>query len=359
MEKTFDAAKKLREALHLIPEPSGQEVKTRTALMEYLKAGSDLEIHDCGKWFYAAHREGENLPSIAFRADMDAVSGTDGLYHGCGHDGHCSVMASLAAWTSGKSFGKNIFFLFQHAEETGDGGSECLPFFDMEKIDAIFGFHNCPGFPAGSVLMLNDTFACASKGLILAFSGTQSHAAYPENGVNPIFPMSAFFSHWDELTSPDNYRGLVLATPVCFTAGSRSFGVAAGSGEIDLTIRAWYDEDLAKLEVSAVSLASSLCEKSGVSFSCKSQDVFPANVNSPELYDVVKAAAMRAQLDCLTPHEPFRWSEDFGWYGSKTKSFMCGIGGGEDAPGLHTPAYRWNDEVTKSALRLFSEIISA
>ena len=195
MEKTFDAAKKLREALHLIPEPSGQEVKTRTALMEYLKSSSDLEIHDCGKWFYAAHREGENLPSIAFRADMDAVSGTDGLYHGCGHDGHCSVMASLAAWTSGKSFGKNIFFLFQHAEETGDGGSECLPFFDMEKIDAIFGFHNCPGFPAGSVLMLNDTFACASKGLILAFSGTQSHAAYPENGVNPIFPMSAFFSH--------------------------------------------------------------------------------------------------------------------------------------------------------------------
>ena len=115
MEKTFDAAKKLREALHLIPEPSGQEVKTRTALMEYLKASSDLEIHDCGKWFYAAHREGENLPSIAFRADMDAVSGTDGLYHGCGHDGHCSVMASLGAWTSGKSFGKNIFFLFQHA----------------------------------------------------------------------------------------------------------------------------------------------------------------------------------------------------------------------------------------------------
>ena len=113
MEKAFETARKLREALHLIPEPSGKEVKTRTALMDFLKANSDLEIRDCGKWFYAAHREGEALPSIAFRADMDAVSGTVGLYHGCGHDGHCSVMASLAAWTRGKTFGKNILALLQ------------------------------------------------------------------------------------------------------------------------------------------------------------------------------------------------------------------------------------------------------
>ena len=118
-------------------------------------------------------------------------------------------------------------------------------------------------------------------------------------------------------------------------------------------------EDLEKLESSAVSLASGLAEKTGVAFSYRTQDVFPANINAPELYDIVRTAAKTAGLDCVTPHEPFRWSEDFGWYGSKTKSFMCGIGGGEDAPGLHTPAYRWNDEVTTSALRLFSAIISA
>lgn len=360
MEKVIETAKALRSVLHGIPEASGMEVKTKAALMDFLKENSDLELHDCGKWFYAAHREGDALPSIAFRADMDAVMGADGsMYHGCGHDGHSSVMAALAAWTSGKTLGKNVFFLFQHAEETGAGGGECLPLFEMEKIDAIFGFHNCPGFPEGSVLMLHDTFACASKGLILEFLGTQSHAAYPENGVNPIFPMSEFFTHWQELTDAKNYKGLVLATPVCFSAGSRSFGVAAGTGEIDLTVRAWYDEDLNKLESSVISLAASLADKAGIRFKSSAQDVFPANVNSHELYSVVENAAAAAGLTTTTPFEPFRWSEDFGWYGSKCKAFMCGIGSGENAPGLHTPDYCWNDAVTDAAIKLFAAITNA
>ena len=187
MEKTTELAKKLQKHLHTIPELSGCETETKKALIDFLKQESDLEIIDCGKWFYAAHREEGAEEGMAFRADMDAVTGADSRpYHGCGHDGHSSVMAALAAWTTGKRFGKNLFFLFQHAEETGAGAAQCCAIFEKEKIGAIYGFHNCPGFPAGSVLLLHDTFACASKGLRLIFEGSQTHAAYPENGKNPV-----------------------------------------------------------------------------------------------------------------------------------------------------------------------------
>ncbi len=358
MKETIEKALSLREKLHRLPEASGCETETKKTLIDFLKAASDLEITDCGKWFYAAHREAAAEESIALRADMDAVTGADGKpYHGCGHDGHMSVMAALAASTTGKRLGKNVFFLFQHAEETGAGGAECCALFEKEQIDAIYGFHNCPGFPAGAILLLKDTFACASMGLILSFEGSQSHAAYPENGKNPVFPMAAFFSRWAELTDPGQYGGLTMATPVGLTAGSRSFGVAAGSGEIDLTLRAWYDADLQKLARNIKNTAEGLAIRAGIKFQTQEQDVFPATVNPPQLYGNLEKAAKQAGLGCMTPPEPFRWSEDFGHYASHCPAFFCGIGGGENAAGLHTPDYRWNDAVTDAAIRLFSALI--
>ena len=357
MKETIEKALALQRRLHAVPELSGCEAKTKETLIAFLQAESDLELVDCGKWFYAAHRESGG-PSFALRADMDAIPGADGRpYHGCGHDGHMSVMAALAAAASGKTLGKSLFFLFQHAEETGAGGAECSALFDREQVDAIFGFHNCPGFGAGHILLLRDAFACASKGLILSFAGRQSHAAYPENGVNPVFPMAAFFSHWQELTDPKQYRGLVLATPVGVQAGGRNFGVAAGSGEIDLTLRAWYDGDLDALTAKVTALAGELAEKAGVSLTVQERDVFPATHNDAVLYPLAEAAARHAGLTVETPPEPFRWSEDFGHYLRRCPAFFLGVGGGKDAAGLHTPDYRWNDAVTDAALRFFSALI--
>ena len=358
MMGALEKALALQRKLHAIPEASGCEVETKKTLIAFLRAESDLEIIDCGKWFYAAHREAGAKTGVALRADMDAVMGADAKpYHGCGHDGHASVMAALAASIKGETLGKNLFFLFQHAEETGAGGGECCALFDRERIDAIYGFHNCPGFPAGSVLLLRDTFACASMGLILSFEGSQSHAAYPENGTNPVFPMAAFFSRWEALTDPGQFSGLAMATPVGLSAGSRSFGVAAGSGEIDLTLRAWADADLQKLAARVVDTAAALAGEAGIAFRSEQQDVFPATVNAPQLYETLKSAAIRAGLPCLSPPEPFRWSEDFGHYGARCPAFFCGIGGGENAAGLHTPDYHWNEAVTDAALRLFSALI--
>ena len=359
LEKALQQAKALRAQLHDMPEASGCETKTKQTLMAFLKANSDLELVDCGKWFYAAHRECDG-EGMALRAEMDAVTGVDGRpWHGCGHDGHMAVMAALAASIRGKALGKNLFFLFQHAEETGAGGGECCALFEKEQIGGIFGFHNCPGFEAGHILLLPDTFACASKGLILFFRGKQSHAAYPENGKNPVFPMAAFFSHWAELTDPTQYRGLVLATPVGLQAGGRNFGVAAGSGEIDLTVRAWYDEDLDKLTGKVFTLAGELACQIGVIPEMREEDVFPATHNAAALYPLARQAAARAGLTVTIPPEPFRWSEDFGHYRKHCPAFFCGIGGGKDAAGLHTPDYQWNDAVTEAALRFFTALLES
>lgn len=47
----------LRHALHQCPEISGQEVRTKALLQQFLRAHTTLELQPCGEGFYAAHRE--------------------------------------------------------------------------------------------------------------------------------------------------------------------------------------------------------------------------------------------------------------------------------------------------------------
>lgn len=354
----YEQASNLQKQLHSIPEASNCETKTKETLMAFLSGYPDLELVDKGKWFYAVHREGPLAPSIAFRAEMDAMVDVDGqTYHGCGHDGHMAIVAALAAWTSGKTLRKNVYFLFQHAEETGEGAQECKELFENENVDTLYGFHNCPGYPEGSVLLLPNTVACASRGLVLHFEGEQAHAAYPESGHNPVFPIANFFSRWDELINPASYNGMVLATPIYITAGSHAFGVAAGSGEIGLTLRSWYNDDLQKIENDLIAWASELAEKAGMTLTHKIQDVFHATVNNPKIFRRCEMAVQKAGITRVCPSEPFRWSDDFGRYCSWTRTCYLGIGSGEDAQPLHTPQYQWNHAVTKTAMKLFQTII--
>ena len=59
---------------------------------------------------------------IAFRADFDAVVCQDGCaHHLCGHDGHSAILAGLALALEGIATSRDVYLIFQPAEETGQG----------------------------------------------------------------------------------------------------------------------------------------------------------------------------------------------------------------------------------------------
>ena len=50
---------------------------------------------------------------MAFRADMDAVCGSDNKAgHYCGHDGHCAILAGLAQQLSKQTLPGDVYLLF-------------------------------------------------------------------------------------------------------------------------------------------------------------------------------------------------------------------------------------------------------
>ena len=124
----------LRHQLHRYPELSMQEYRTKDTLINFIKKETDLEVTDRGHWFYACYHCGiPGAESIAFRADFDALaipeendlpycSRNPGVSHRCGHDGHSAVLAGLALEVAQYGADKDVYFIFQHAEEIGGGG---------------------------------------------------------------------------------------------------------------------------------------------------------------------------------------------------------------------------------------------
>ena len=351
VEQALAMARRLREELHGCPELSGQERKTQEVLKAFLRENTTLELVEREGWFYAAHREGEGLPNVAWRCDMDAIPGEEGPYHGCGHDGHCAAAAGLALLAEGKTLGRNLFFLFQPAEETGEGARRCLPFLQEEGIGRIFGFHNIPGFPLGAVLCREGTFACASRGLTIRLTGKQSHAAYPELGTNPAFLAAGLLEGLPALLAPERWKGLVLATVVQVAVGEKAFGVSAGEGEVSLTLRAHLGEELEQLQEEIQAYVTREGARQGIASRFVVQDAFPHTASTPALEARLEDAWRRKGLQVLPLEEPMRWSEDFGWYLGQVPGVFFGIGAGEACPGLHTPDYSFPDELLPAALK--------
>lgn len=366
----------LRKTLHENPESSMREIKTKKILMDFIREHTqNLEIVDRGAWFYVqkgakAEASEDNLTEknelksertekspIAFRADFDAVTCADGCArHLCGHDGHSAVLAGFALWLDMADTDRDVYLIFQPGEESGQGAAICSSLIDEKHIGEIYGFHNIPGYEKGEVILPKDSFACASTGMEIIITGKQSHAAYPENGVNPAGIIVGILQEMDKYLA-EKYRGIVLGTVIGIEVGSRSYGVAAGDGVLRLTLRAQFQDEYDALIAHIENTARKLSQDADATCSISRIEEFPATVNDKTCTDRIIGVAGKLNTKTVCPEEPFRWSEDFGYYLQKTKGAFMGIGCGVDHPGLHTDEYEFEDNIIMQVIEIYSSLV--
>ena len=363
-DKNLELVKKLRHELHQYAEPSNHEVWTKQHIIDFLKMHTKLEIVDKGLWFYAIYRAGEGKKNIAYRADFDAVlipetidipyaSMNPGVSHKCGHDGHSATLAGFALEIDQDGADKNIFFLFQHAEETGDGAAHCAVFIKENNIEEIFAYHNMSGMELNSINVIDGTSNFASRGMTIHMEGTPSHASQPELGKNPAFAIAKIIDAIPEWTSLENNKGLVLCTVIQVDIGERAFGISASKGDLLLTIRAQYEEELDKLQNNIEWFAKSQANNYKLEVSFSYNDIFPATYNHKESSDKIRLVSKERGFKVVEMEVGFRASEDFGHYLKQTKGSICYIGNGEDYPAIHTNRYDFPDEIIETAVELF------
>lgn len=379
--ENLEKIKRLRHELHAHPELSMEERETKKRLMEFLRENTKLFIEDRGHYFYAyANGKNEKLEPIAFRADMDALpmeekaglpygSKNPGVCHKCGHDGHCAALCGLALEADRLGTDRPVYFIFQHGEEIGGGGEECAGLIREKGIRWVFAFHNMSGYPEGQVLVKSGVTQCTSKGLTIYMEGTPAHASQPEDGKNPAAALAKLALAIEAMAGAQrgeenagqgensSFGGFVLATIVELSAGGRNFGIAASKGSVSVTLRADYERDLNRLEERIRETAQRLAKQYGLALSFEEQDFFPETVNDPEAVSLVRRAAASLKIPVRELSQPFRASEDFGYYLKQCPGAIFYIGNGEDHPQLHTAEYDFNDGILERATDLFFALL--
>lgn len=363
---------KLRHHLHTIAEVSGQEYNTSGYLKDFLKQhtmGTSVQITTTGfVWIVDTDIPG---PTLMFRAELDALaisetndfihrSADESVSHKCGHDGHMAILVGtiLSLSRDLPECGK-YYFLFQPAEETGQGAAAVLasPKFNFSP-DYIFALHNLPGYPVGTVLCRRGSLNAAVTSVVISFEGKTAHAAEPENGNNPAHAISKTIAYTERLQDPNpKAENFSLITPVYMEMGEKAYGVSAGRGEVHFTLRAWTGEELNSIKAQLLSEVDRRAIQSGLAVNTEWLESFAATNNHKEAVELVKEAALISNLNYLTTDHPFKWGEDFGLFTKKFKGGFFGLGAGEQIPALHNPDYDFPDELIVPGIAMFRQLI--
>lgn len=366
-KEILDKAIALRHELHSHPELSEQEVWTKKRLMNFLRDNTSLEVVDRGHWFYAMYASGTKNPNIAFRADFDAVaieetidlpyaSKIPGVSHKCGHDGHSASLCALAMDVDQNGADRDVFFIFQHAEENAAGAKECVPIIDERNISEIYTFHNMPGVPKGSVAIKDGTMWCASEGMVIHFKGTPAHASLPETGSNPALAIADLIRLIPDLIKPGNNKGLVLCTVIQVDLGEEAFGISASEGKLLLTCRGQIESEMDQLSDTLEQKAKEFAKRDGLKVDFAYYDVFPETVNDPESANKVRKACQNLNIPLIEMKDPIRSSEDMGHFFKRTKGAFFLMGTGDQAP-IHTFEYDFCDDIMEPTVTVFRELI--
>lgn len=352
----------LRRRLHECPERSGQERRTMATIRAFLEEHTSLTLEDRGGWLLATHREGDDLPSVGFRADMDALPATHppGACHGCGHDGHSAILCGLGLLLEGRRVGKNVQLIFQAAEETGDGAKRVIVTWpEVAALSALYALHNIPGHPRGTVLLRRGCFACASCGHIVRVQGRPAHAAYPGDGANPIELLCRLALETPDMIAQilDGDGRLLMRTLIGLQAGGENFGISAHEGQLCQTLRGHRKADIDALIQKTEARAAAGCREAGMNCAFEIRDAFPDTTNDDALFDDALARFRAAGIPVRLLEEPMRWSEDCGWLLKAVPGVYFGIGAGEESPGLHTESYCFDDDLIEPGVRAFEALL--
>jgi len=366
---------KLRRDLHKNPELSQNELNTAKRIQSFIEPHHPSEIipNIGGHGLAVCYNYAPNGPTIAIRCELDALpieeenqfdykSIVNGISHKCGHDGHMAIVAGLSLWLKEQKFERGkIILLFQPAEEIGKGAYDMLQDERLSqlKIDYMFALHNIPGEKMHRIITMQKGFSAEVQSFAVQFKGKESHAAEPENGINPAISISEIIAKLSRLNLPDPKDSkFSVLTPVYINMGEKSYGISPANGEIHYTIRTWNTKNMLTLKSKITQLIEEICTAHQLAFQIEWFEHFPAAENNEACNTIIKKAALKNKFKLIQKPHPFKFGEDFGWFSKAYKTGMFGLGAGTKTPALHSENYDFPDELIPTGIKMFEEIIS-
>ncbi|PUA40026.1 amidohydrolase [Paenibacillus elgii] len=357
---------RLRRDLHRHPELSMQEVETTRQIREVLSgAGIRLLPLDLPVGVLAEVEGAEPGPTVALRADIDALPVTEdtglpfaseipGKMHACGHDFHTAAIvgAALLLKRHAVELQGTVRLLFQPAEEKGTGAKAMIGAGALEGVQAIFGMHNKPELPVGTVGLALGPLMASVDGFKLTVTGKGGHAAIPDAAIDPIVAASAIVGGLQTAVSRSISPLDSAVVSVCsFHAGS-TWNVIPDEAVLDGTVRTFRPEVRQKLPELLQRIAGGIAAGYGAEARLTWFAGIPSVTNDPEAVEIARGAAQALNLH-VTEARRSTGGEDFAHYQEQVPGcfLWMGTSGTEE---WHHPKFTLNEDALVPGAALFA-----
>lgn len=352
-----------RRRIHRNPELSFHEKETAELVAGHLQSwGYEVARGIGGHGVVGSLATSTDGPTVAIRADMDALpiqedthlpyaSQNAGVMHACGHDGHTAVLLGAARQLARtRNFSGTVRLIFQPAEEAGrGGGAERMiadGLFERFPCDAIFGLHNHPGRPSGTLMFRSGAFMAAVDMVYITIHGKGGHAARPHQTVDPIVVAGSLVMALQSIVSRNvNPLETAVVTIGALNSGSAP-NVIPESATMKLCVRSFSEAVRAQLRERITALVTSHAEGYGAQVETDYQEGYPVLVNSERETRLAQTVAeeLVGPDNVAAPFERSTGSEDFACYLQHKPGCFLRLGNGRDSASLHSPAYNFNDD---------------
>ncbi|MFH0131949.1 M20 aminoacylase family protein [Variovorax sp. VaC1] len=369
-----------RRDLHAHPELGFEEVYTSGRVREALRACGVDEIHEgIGKTGVVGVIRGKSTASgrmIGLRADMDALpmredndfgwrSASDGLMHGCGHDGHTAMLVGAARYLAEtRDFDGTAVLIFQPGEEGFAGARVMIEdgLFDRFPVQSVYAMHNWPAMPAGTVGINRGAMMAAADRITISIKGKGGHGAHAYLTVDPVIVAAHIITAVQSIVSR-NVRPIDAAViSVCAMQAGDLGAMSVVPGEATLvgTVRTFSARVQAQVEQRLTELCTAVASGFGATATIKYERIYPATINTaPEAMfaaDVAESLVGAKNVD--RSMEPSMGAEDFSFMLQKKAGAYLRIGQDvREGAFLHNSRYDFNDEILPLGAALHAGLI--
>ncbi|MEX2468180.1 MAG: amidohydrolase [Pseudohongiellaceae bacterium] len=382
-----------RRDIHQHPELSNREFRTAELVAEHLRAlGLEVETEVAYTGVVATLVGGLPGPTVALRADMDALpvveqsdypfrsterttyNGQDvGVMHACGHDTHVAILMGAAEILSAmrEQIPGTIRFIFQPAEEGAppeEGGGARMMVDEGVLLDpdveAIFGLHITQSWAVGEVGFRPLGMMASAERFDVNVRGSQTHAARPWAGVDPIVVSSQIVMGLQTIISRQTD---ITQAPAVITVGTFHGGVRNNIIPDDTTLTGTirtFDPDMREnIHERMRRTINGIARSAGASAELVIYPGVPVTFNDAELTEHMRPTLERLYGSASVNESPLiTGAEDFSFYQEEVPGFFFFIGGrpldvpASEAIPNHSPRFYVDEDALLPGVRAMSTL---
>jgi amidohydrolase len=383
-----------RRDLHAHPELGFEEVYTAGRVKQALElCGVDDIYTGIGKTGVVGIVRGkgqgeQSTRLIGLRADMDALpmtehnafgwkSATPGRMHGCGHDGHTTMLVGAARYLAEtRNFDGTAVLIFQPGEE-GCGGAQAMiddGLFERFPVEAAFAMHNWPAMPPGMVGINPGPMMAAADRITITITGKGGHGAHAYMTIDPVLVAGHIITAVQSIVAR-NVKAVdsaVISLCAMQAGDPGAMSVIPGEAVLVGTVRTFSPAVQTMVERRLHELCSAIAQAFGATAAIKYERVYPATINTAReaMFAADVAASIVGDSQVKRDMEPSMGAEDFSFMlqvkpgaylrlGQGDGTHDDGTGSGTGQPGcfLHNSRYDFNDEVLPLGAALFAGLV--